>query len=175
MKFWYNQSDFSYNTSTKFHQNQTYINRGARYNNWTDRQTHRQIKFGGAIVSKTVTNKLTSNKIQNQILGQVHENRFTNRGIAYLHQFWFIPQMKGNLQFGLIWSTLISLSHLWVSVCCHGNCTGANGSQVSLALRGKWRLSHITSPIKTIHYSTRLRDPWLLNRYRPLLHWTYLL
>ena len=42
MKFWYNQSNLSSNTFTKFHQNPTHSYRDIGFNSRTDRQTDRQ-------------------------------------------------------------------------------------------------------------------------------------
>ena len=50
MKFTYNQSDLSFNISTKFHQNPTHNNQNISCKSGTDRP----IKFEGATVSQTV-------------------------------------------------------------------------------------------------------------------------
>ena len=53
------QSDLSSVIFNKFHQNPTYSNRDISRKSETETYTYRQIKFGGAIVSQTVTIKST--------------------------------------------------------------------------------------------------------------------
>ena len=59
MKFWYNQSDQSYNIFIKFDQNPTHSNRDIGRKRGTDTQTHTQslseIKFVGIYSLQTVT------------------------------------------------------------------------------------------------------------------------
>ena len=49
--------DLSSNISTKFHQNWTHNSRDISHKSQTDRHTHRQIKFGGATVTKDCDDK----------------------------------------------------------------------------------------------------------------------